>query len=95
LTLYRIVQEAVTNMIKHSGASEGIVQFESSGSILRITVEDNGTGFNTNNLSGKGLGLSGLACRISSLGGTIDIRSSPGNGTTIYIEIGATVLPSL
>lgn len=95
LMLYRTVQEAVTNMIKHSGASEGIVQFESSGSILRITVEDNGTGFNTNNLSGKGLGLSGLACRISSLGGTIDIRSSPGNGTTIYIEIGATVLPSL
>jgi len=87
LTLYRIVQEAVTNIIKHSGATEGIVQLEGNGNMLRITVEDNGIGFNKNTLSGKGLGLSGLTCRVSKVGGTIEIRSSPGNGTTIYIEI--------
>ncbi|WP_293942298.1 tetratricopeptide repeat-containing sensor histidine kinase [Sphingobacterium sp. UBA7249] len=87
LTLYRTVQEAVTNIIKHSGATEGIVQLEGSGNILRITVEDNGIGFNKNTLSGKGLGLSGLTCRVSNVGGTIEIHSSPGRGTTINIEI--------
>ncbi|GAA4144598.1 hypothetical protein GCM10022216_27680 [Sphingobacterium kyonggiense] len=92
LTLYRTVQEAVTNMVKHSGATEGIVQLEGNGGILRITVEDNGIGFDKNNPQRRGLGLSGLVSRVTKLGGTIEIRSSLGNGTTIYIEIGSAAI---
>lgn len=89
MTLYRTVQEAVTNMVKHSGATEGIVQLEGNGRILRITVEDNGIGFDKNNPPRKGLGLSGLVSRVTKLGGAIEIRTSLGNGTTIYFEIGS------
>jgi len=95
LVLYRTVQEAVTNMVKHSGATEGIVQLEGCGSCLRITVEDNGCGFNTVNPPQKGIGLNGLSSRVSNLGGMLEIRSSPGNGTSIYIEIDPTGLLSI
>ncbi|WP_270087851.1 tetratricopeptide repeat protein [Sphingobacterium sp. SYP-B4668] len=95
LVLYRTIQEAVTNMVKHSGGTEGIVQLESSRGGLRITVEDNGKGFDPENISSKGIGLSGLCCRVSDIGGIIDIRSSPGRGTSVYIEIDSNGHPSL
>lgn len=88
LLLYRIVQESVTNMVKHADATEGIVQVVDGGNRLAITIEDNGKGFDPEQLTADGIGLKNLSSRIQLVGGTYEIRSAPGKGTSIYIEIG-------
>lgn len=87
LVLYRTVQEAVNNIVKHASATEGLVQIESNGETLLITVEDNGKGFDPDYQESKGIGLDGLRDRISLLGGTVEIKSSLGMGTSVNIEL--------
>ncbi len=87
LLLYRVVQESVANMVKHADATEGIVQVVGEGSRLSITIEDNGKGFDPNQLATEGIGLKNLSSRVKLVGGTYEIRSVPGRGTSIYIEI--------
>lgn len=87
LLLYRIVQEAVANLVKHADATEGIVQVVGAGSRLTITIEDNGKGFDMQQLTSEGMGLKNLSSRIQLLGGTHEILSAPGKGTSIYVEI--------
>ncbi|HKG08826.1 MAG TPA: sensor histidine kinase, partial [Pedobacter sp.] len=86
LMLYRIVQEAVNNVIKHSKAGQAIVQLSVDESILSITVEDDGIGFDSSNIFSKGLGLSNMKERTAELGGNVEISSSPYEGTTVYLE---------
>ncbi len=87
LSLYRIVQELLQNIIKHAHASKGIVQLNYSDAILCITVEDNGQGFTDTNLENhSGMGLKSIRTRVSALNGSIDIRSITGKGTTVYLE---------
>src|SRR5690606_17304799 len=74
LLLYRIIQEAVTNIVKHADATEGIVQLVGEGSRLSITIEDNGKGFNLKSVAEKGIGLKNLASRIQLLNGTYEIN---------------------
>lgn len=93
LLLYRIIQETVTNVVKHADASEVIVQLEGEGSLLSITIEDNGKGFDPEGLGEKGIGLKNLAYRIQVLNGTYEINSSPGKGTSVYIYIDASKIP--
>ncbi|MFD1772226.1 tetratricopeptide repeat protein [Sphingobacterium suaedae] len=87
LAIYRIIQECVTNILKHAEATEGIVQLAEEQGRLLITVEDNGKGFAVEKSWEKGIGLANLQARISLLQGTLDIRSCPGKGTSIFVEI--------
>ncbi|WP_255650966.1 sensor histidine kinase, partial [Cesiribacter sp. SM1] len=80
----RIVQELVNNIIKHAEASHALVQLSQHEQVLSITVEDNGRGFNMTD--GKGMGLHNLKTRVQDIGGQLNIESSEGNGTTVYLE---------
>lgn len=91
ITIYRILQELLTNALKHSEANKIIVQCSQNEDIVFITVEDNGKGFDTNNLPvKKGIGLDNIRNRVSLLKGKTDIQSTPEEGTTINIEVHAT-----
>lgn len=87
LILYRIIQEAVTNIVKHAEATEGIVQLVGEGTQLSITIEDNGQGFDPKRLKETGIGLQNFSSRLQLLGGNHEVHSAPGEGTSIYIEI--------
>jgi two-component system sensor histidine kinase DegS len=89
--IYRCVQEALNNIKHHSQAKEAVVSLEFSEENLKITIEDNGRGFSPPRrfkklvAAGK-YGLAGIQGRINHLDGTLKIRSSPGEGTTLLIE---------
>jgi signal transduction histidine kinase len=86
LSVYRIVQELVNNIIKHSRANEALVQLTQNEMLLAITVEDNGVGFNQQSAQQGGNGLVSLQSRIRALNGNIAINAADGHGTTAYIE---------
>lgn len=85
--LYRIVQEALTNVAKHAGATMAVVKVERSDEWLRCSVEDDGAGFEparrAREGSSAGLGLLGIRERLANLGGTLTLESSPGRGTRL------------
>jgi signal transduction histidine kinase len=87
LSLYRIVQELLQNVIKHAKATQVLVQLSYAEDILNITVEDNGKGFDTANKPVDGIGLKNIRARINALKGHIDIESRQGSGTAVYIEV--------
>ena len=88
ITIYRIVQELVNNTMKHAAASTAIVQVSKTEDEISITVEDDGKGFDPVILQGaKGIGWSNIQGRIEYLKGKLDIRSAPGKGTSVHIEI--------
>lgn len=85
---YRIAQEALTNVVRHSSASHAEVSLEGEGEVLRITVTDNGKGFNVSNLSeSECLGLAGMRERAGLAGGSLEIESSPGKGTQVRCSL--------
>jgi signal transduction histidine kinase len=85
---YRIVQEALTNVAKHAGASLAFVYLRRLGEVLQVSIEDNGVGFEPG-LSGRGLGLIGIRERVAHLQGTVRIDSAPGRGTRLAVELPA------
>ncbi len=90
--LYRITQEALNNIAKHSGAKNVSVLIERREGNLILIVEDDGKGFDPAKLpppieSGKGLGLLGMSERATLMGGNVEIESAPGKGTTIYARV--------
>lgn len=85
--VYRIVQELLNNAIKHAGANQIIVQCSGSDQSLSLTVEDDGYGFNPQEVGKKGLGLKNVENRVALLHGVVEIDSHPGRGTTVNIEI--------
>ena len=88
IMLFRIIQELINNIIKHSGASEAIIQFNRNANNLNITVEDNGRGFNTNELEAKRqMGLQTIKSRVAYLDGRISIDSKTNVGTTVMIDL--------
>lgn len=89
INVYRIVQESVNNIIKHSDAAEAEVKIKKFADKIVIMIKDDGRGFDTNNVkpSGSGLGLVGLKERTAIIGGTISIISSVGNGTEIRVNL--------
>lgn len=91
INAYRIVQEALTNVAKHSGATRARVSVKDDGGLFTIRIEDNGKGFEVDSPgNGKGrvgFGLMGLAERARILGGTLSINSRPGDGTRIVVEV--------
>lgn len=85
--LYRIAQELINNSIKHSQASQLIVQLIQENNRLNLTVQDNGKGFDTNLIkTTKSSGLANTKSRVESLGGWIEIYSQLGLGTEIAVE---------
>ena len=88
LTIYRIIQELINNAVKHSQATELLIQFLFDHGKADITVEDNGIGFLMNDVEEKGgMGLKNLKTRVAYLNGAIDFESNPGEGTTVHIVI--------
>jgi len=86
LSVYRIVQELLQNVIKHAKATRVIVQLAAVADRLAITVEDDGIGFDTDMQDVKGIGFRGISTRVLVLNGTIEIESIKGAGTTAYLE---------
>ncbi len=90
LVLYRIVQEALSNVAKHASASRVETRLTRKGRTLRLLVEDDGCGFDVEAAKGSrqsGLGLFGMEERLALLGGTLRVDSSPGEGTRLSAEV--------
>ncbi|RYD86549.1 MAG: sensor histidine kinase, partial [Sphingobacteriales bacterium] len=88
IEIYRIVQELVSNALKHAGAKEITVLLNKTGPTLNLIVEDDGKGFMPAKAKNKGgMGLKGVQSRVQQLQGELSIDSSPGRGTTVLIEI--------
>jgi signal transduction histidine kinase len=85
--LYRIVQEALTNVAKHSGASQVSVVVTRREGVVMAVVEDDGQGFGAGGGEGGGLGLVGMKERVGLLGGRVAIESTEGAGTTVVAEV--------
>ena len=87
-SLYRIVQEAVTNVVRHAGATRVDVLVERADGRVLVVVEDDGDGFTPADPQGaQHLGLVGMRERAEALGGRLSIESAPGAGTTIAAEV--------
>jgi signal transduction histidine kinase len=92
--VYRIVQEALTNVLKHAAARNVSVLLERKDGELRLIIEDDGKGLDPEagdeaSRSGAGprLGLSGIRERLALIGGTLTLESTPGSGTTLFIQV--------
>jgi signal transduction histidine kinase len=88
--LFRVLQEAITNVVKHSGADRVGVVLEAVDGEVRLIVEDNGRGFArddhaTHAFGMKHLGLLGVRERLALVGGRLEVESAPGDGTTVYV----------
>jgi signal transduction histidine kinase/ligand-binding sensor domain-containing protein len=90
ISIYRIAQESLNNVVKHARATTGRFEVHKVSGAIRMTVEDNGVGFDYEarlNHSSSGLGLANLRERVRLLGGTLKIESSTGRGTRLVVEI--------
>lgn len=87
--IYRIIQELVSNVLKHANAKKLIIQLNHFDNVINIIVEDDGVGFDKKSTSGKhnGIGLENISNRVNRLKGTWNIDSIIGRGTTISIDI--------
>jgi signal transduction histidine kinase len=93
VTLFRVIQEAMNNISRHSGAKNVSIELAFRRSAIRVRIRDDGRGFDVNEAISsrerpRGLGLLGMKERVSIVDGTINIKSRPaGGGTEVYIEI--------
>ena len=88
LVLYRIVQECLQNVVKHSAATEAEVELSGSPNVMRLYVSDTGAGFDPESTSRKpGLGLISMQERLRAVDGTFAIRSRPSRGTRVDVSI--------
>jgi signal transduction histidine kinase len=91
-SIYRIVQEGINNVIKHSNATSARIEIRKIGSQLAVSVQDNGIGIPkhspaANGTRTGGLGLVGIAERVRGFGGSLEIDSQPERGTTLMIRL--------
>ena len=88
ITIYRIVQELLNNIMKHAAAKNAIVQLSKTDDLLSLTVEDDGKGFDTSILrAARGIGWGNIQTRVEYLKGKTDIQSAPEKGTSVHIEM--------
>ena len=87
LALYRIVQEALTNVGRHAEASRVDVSLSVTSVHAAVSVIDDGKGFDRQHLTRRTLGLLGMQERATTLGGTVDVQSAPANGTRVFVDI--------
>jgi two-component system CheB/CheR fusion protein len=96
-SLYRITQEALNNIYKHARASRVGVILELRNGQAVLVIEDNGVGFDrSSKMSGpeRGIGLLGMRERAALIGGTMEIETAPGRGTTVFVRAPAVVEPA-
>lgn len=90
-TLFRVAQEALTNVRRHAHAPRTYVTLDHRGEGVRLVVRDEGRGFRpgeaTGGAPGEKVGLSGMRERVSLLGGRFEVRSEPEDGTTVMAEV--------
>ena len=88
-TLYRVVQEAVLNVVKHARARSVIIRVEHGPTHIRCSIRDDGVGFDAGGQpkGPRGLGLLGIGHRVETLGGRLEIRTRLGQGTTLVVGI--------
>jgi signal transduction histidine kinase len=86
-SIYRIIQESLTNVARHAQASTASVMIDRRRSSVRLIVEDNGVGLDLNAVSGKSLGLQGIRERAALFNGRLTIESQPGQGTSLFVEL--------
>jgi signal transduction histidine kinase len=87
LCFYRVVQEALHNVVKHSGARRAAVELTSGDGRLDLAIADSGVGFVPSDVRSTGLGLVSMRERVNFLGGIIAIHSAPGLGTRIGVRV--------
>ncbi len=88
--IFRVTQEALNNIVKHSGSPTAQVRLRSNPDAIQLEISDQGNGFETSSLDRDvptGSGLPGMRDRVSLLGGRLSLNSRPGHGTTLFIEI--------
>jgi len=85
--LYRVVQEALTNVARHASAKRIRLLMKREGEHVSVAIEDDGAGFNVGMSRPNGLGLIGLKERVAELSGTVQIASAPGKGTRVSVQI--------
>ena len=86
ITLYRTLQESLTNVIKHAHATQVWVELSLEDEQIVLTIQDNGTGFGGEKTGSKGIGLAGLRERITIAGGTLTVSSTPQRGTILSAQ---------
>jgi signal transduction histidine kinase len=84
--VWRIIIEALNNVVKHAGASRVSVEVARQADSLSLSIQDNGTGFDSRG-SFPGMGLRNMQTRTAALAGQMDITSTPGQGTRVYVSI--------
>lgn len=91
INAFRVVQEAVTNVIRHAKATRATVTVHQTGGDLLLAVKDDGRGFNVRDTmegpAAKALGLLGLQERVFTMGGVVEIDSAPGRGTEVKVRV--------
>ncbi len=90
LMLYRIIQEQINNVLKHSGASNLVIELimEERENSIELNITDDGNGFNPESPKNKkGLGLSNIMSRAGLFGGKVTILSAPGKGCTLRVQV--------
>jgi signal transduction histidine kinase len=93
ITLYRIAQEGINNVLKHANATEAILQLQRADGAVRFSIFDNGRGLDKPRHP-DGQGLMGMAERVRLLGGKFDIQSAPGKGTRLTVTIPVPLEPA-
>ena len=91
MALFRIMQEALTNVAKHARTRDASIALHQENGAVRLTVADNGAGFASTGSDGRDLprcGIAGMRERARAVGGTLTVESSPGAGTRVMVEIG-------
>jgi len=86
-TLYRVSQEALHNIVRHAGARLAQVRVERLGNVARLTVRDDGHGFDAAAIPEGHLGVAGMRARAERVGGRFALASAPGEGTTVTVEL--------
>jgi signal transduction histidine kinase len=85
--LFRIAQEALTNIARHARAQHVQVKLAGNGQDIRLTIQDDGCGLSGASTSGRGLGLIGMRARARSAGGDVTVHSRPGQGVLIEVRV--------
>jgi len=85
IVIYRIIQELLTNVIKHAEAKKVLIQLVREDDRFNLTVEDDGKGFNVQEIQ-AGAGLANIKARAAYLNGSVDIVSAKGEGTSVHVE---------
>jgi signal transduction histidine kinase len=89
ITIYRVVQEALTNIVKHAGADHVSIVISNRDGGVAVTVDDDGRGFESEGVRADALGLLGMRERLALVGGTLEVESSVDSGTTIAAQVPA------